>query len=68
MKLRWVIAQTIVTPVKASFKEAMSICLCHTGLMPSPDIMVKDIPDLVPDEDNEDDKPYTGDDALEEGD
>ena len=36
--------------------------------MPSPDIVIKDIPDLVLDEDDEDDKPYIGDDALEEGD
>ena len=36
--------------------------------MTSPDIVIKDIPDLVPDEDNEDDKPYISDNALEEGD
>ena len=33
-----------------------------------PDIVIKDIAALVPDEDNEDDEPYTGDDVLEEGD
>ena len=53
---------------KASFKEAASIHLCHTGPMPIPNITTEDIPDLVLDEDNEDNKSYTGDDALEEGD
>ena len=53
---------------KTLLKEAVSICLCCTGPMPSPDIVIEDIPDLVPDKDNEDDKPYIGDNALEEGD
>ena len=50
---------------KASFREAMNIHLCCTGPMPSPDIAIEDVPDLVPDVDDEDDEPYTGDDALE---
>ena len=50
------------------FKEAASICLYRTGLMPSPDIAIEDIPDLVSDEDDKDEESYTGDDALEEGD
>ena len=53
---------------KASFKEAMSICLCHTGPMPSPNIVIENILDLVLDEDNEDEEPYIGDNAPEEGD
>ena len=53
---------------KASFKEVTSICLCHTGLMPSSNIVIKDISDLVLDKNDKDDKPYISDDALEEGD
>jgi hypothetical protein len=38
--------------------------------MPSPDIDMEDIPDLTPDpdEEDEDEEPYTGEDQLEEGD
>ena len=36
--------------------------------MPSPNIVIKDIPDLVLDKDDEDEEPYISDDALEEGD
>ena len=46
----------------------MSICLYHTGPMPTFNIAIKDIPDLIPDVDDEDDETYTGDDALEEDD
>ena len=55
---------------KATFREAASIHLCHTGPMPTPDIAIDDVPDLVldNDDDDDDDEPSTGDDALEEGD
>ena len=36
--------------------------------MPSPNIMIEHVPDLVLDKDDEDNKPYTGDDVLEKGD
>ena len=36
--------------------------------MPTPDYTINDVPDLVLDDKDEDDEPYTGDDALEEGD
>ena len=36
--------------------------------MPTPNIVINDVPDHVEDEDDEDGEPYTGDNALEEGD
>ena len=36
--------------------------------MLTPDIMINNVPDLVEDEDDEDSEPYTGENALEEGD
>jgi hypothetical protein len=55
---------------KTVFKEAEYICTCHAGPMPSTDVDMEDIPDLAPDSnDNEDgDKPYVGENALEDRD
>ena len=47
--------------------EATSIRTCQAGPLPSPDVDM-DIPDLVDDSDDEDDKPYVGEDTLEDGD
>lgn len=52
---------------RISFMEAASIRTCRAGPLPSPDIDM-DIPDLVDDSDDEDEEPYVGEDALEEGD
>jgi hypothetical protein len=41
----------------------------HTGSMPEPDIEMEDIPELSEvSKDEEEDEPYTGEDAIEEGD
>jgi hypothetical protein len=52
------------------FKEAECIRTCRTGPLPSIDVDMEDIPDLAPDsdDDSDDDKPYVGEDALEDGD
>jgi hypothetical protein len=52
------------------FKEAECICTCHTGLLPSIDVDMEDIPDLTPDldDDLDDDELYVGEDALKDGD
>jgi hypothetical protein len=36
--------------------------------MPNPDVDMEDIPELSEDLDDEDEEPYTGEDAVEEGD
>jgi hypothetical protein len=59
---------------KVRFAEGKSICACHAGPTPFPDIEMDDIPDFATDLDDEEDeqdteeKPYIGDDQLEEGD
>jgi hypothetical protein len=52
------------------FKEAKCICTCRAGPIPSTDIDMEDIPDLAPDSDSDEDgdKPYVGEDALEDRD
>jgi hypothetical protein len=59
---------------KVQLAEGKSIRACHAGPTPSPDIEMHDIPDFETDLDEEEDeqtteeKPYEGDDQLEEGD
>ena len=45
-----------------------SIGLYRTGEMPSPDVDMGDIPELSDDSDNDEEEPYTREEALEEGD
>jgi hypothetical protein len=55
---------------KTVFKEAECICTCRAGPMPSVDVDMEDIPDLAPvsNDDEDDDEPYVGEDALKDGD
>jgi hypothetical protein len=53
-----------------AFKKAEYVCICCAGLMPSVGIEMEDIPDLTSDsdDDKDNDEPYVGEDALEDGD
>jgi hypothetical protein len=59
---------------KVQFAEGKSIRACRAGPTPSPDIEMDNIPDFETDLEEEEDKqdteekPYEGDDQLEEGD
>jgi hypothetical protein len=46
----------------------MSICLCCAGEMLNPDVDMEDILELSEDSEDEEEEPYTGNDALEEED
>jgi hypothetical protein len=50
--------------------EEANIRSCRAGPMPKPDVEMEDIPNLsdVSDDDDEEKEPYTGEDAMEEGD
>jgi Retroviral aspartyl protease len=55
---------------KERLVEEANIRSCRAGPMPEPDIEMEDIPDLgdVSDNKEEEEEPYTGEDAMEEGD
>jgi Reverse transcriptase (RNA-dependent DNA polymerase)/Retroviral aspartyl protease len=54
---------------KEQLVEEANIGSCRAGPMPKPDIEMEDIPDLSEvSKDEEEDEPYTGEDAMEEGD
>jgi hypothetical protein len=63
-----------VNEQKVRVVEANSICACHAGPMPSLNVEMDNIPDLVIDPDDEEDEwdteetLYVGDDQLKEGD
>ena len=58
------------TERKIRIAEEVKLRRCRSGPMPSPDLDMKDIPDLAPDSDEngDDEEPVSGDDALEDDD
>jgi hypothetical protein len=55
---------------KERLAEEANIRSCRAGPMPKPDIEMEDIPDLgdVSDDKEEEEEPYAGEDAMEDGD
>jgi Retroviral aspartyl protease len=55
---------------KEQLTKEVNIRSCHAGPMPKPDVEMEDIHNLgdVSDDEEEEEEPYTGEDAMEEGD
>ena len=53
---------------KLAASEAASIHMCRAGPLPTADLDMEDVPDLVFEDDDEDEEPYISEDVFEEGD